>query len=121
MFRYCRPVSMFAVLVTAAILSQGCVGIYDNTQKFLNAPKEGLAEAELLQTYGFPDFTMTLEGGDRVFGYKVRDVKYIVLVGIYEGHDLLVTTSQGAVTGTKRIPRTKTWSLFQPVPWAVAN
>ena len=108
----------FVAPAALALLAQGCVGIYDNTEKFLSPPKQGLPEADLLATYGFPDFTTGLDGGNKVYGYKVRDVKYIVLVGLYEGYDLLVTVERGAVKGTTNIPRSKALTIFQPIPWA---
>lgn len=121
MFRYSCRISLLPALLVVFLPLQGCVGIFDNTEKFLNAPQQGLAEAELLETYGFPDFSATLEGGGKVYGYKVRDVKYIILVGLYEGHDLLVTVEGGVVQGTKRVPRSKSLTILQPVPWAVTD
>jgi hypothetical protein len=102
-------------------LLPGCVGIYDNTGRFMSPPKEGLTEAELITTYGAPDFTQTVEGGAKMYVYKVRDTKYIVLVGVYDGHDLVVTVVGGKVKETKQIARAKSLALFQPIPWAVTD
>lgn len=113
-----RPIAFAAAL---AVLGAGCIGIYNNTEKFLNQPKEGTSEAELLGTFGLPDFSSPLEGGGKVYGYKVRDVKYIILVGVYEGYDLLFTVQGGALKETKKIARPKAFTLFQPVPWAVSD
>ena len=98
----------------------GCVGIYDNSARFFNVPKVGTSEVELLKDFGAPSFT-TSAGSRKVHVYKVRDVKYIILVGIYEGYDLVVVVQNGRVEETKKVPRASAFTLFTPVPWAVAD
>jgi hypothetical protein len=120
MFTNHRPVLCGLALIALGLFP-GCVGIYDNTGRFMNPPKEGLTEAELITTYGAPDFTNAVEGGAKMYVYKVRDVKYIILVGVYEGYDLVVTVVGGKVKETKQLPRAKSMTLFQPIPWAVAD
>lgn len=108
--------------IVPALWLVGCVGIYGNTEKFLNEPAIGQQEVDVLTTYGAPDFATTTGNNQRVLMYKVRDVKYFILVGIYSGHDLMVKfDAQGQVQETKRVPRPKTVSILQPLPWAVSE
>ncbi len=118
-----RTLSFFlraaAGLVLAGALS-GCVGIYDNSSAFFNPPEPGMAEQAMLEKYGTPAFAMDLENGKRVYTYKVRDNKYIVLVGLYDGYDLVIACEDGEVSKVSRVPRAEAFTLFQPVPWAEA-
>lgn len=109
-----------AVASLLLCVSSGCVGIYSNKDRFLNEPQPGLSLTEVVKTYGAPSF-MVDDGPTKLFTYKVRDVMYFVLVGIYQGHDLVVAFQNGVVTATHRLPRPKTVAFLQPLPWAVAD
>jgi hypothetical protein len=104
-------------LLTAPLLLAGCIGIHDNTPIFLNPPREGMSEGALIRNYGTPSFAGFAEN-EKIYTYKVRNNKYIVLVGIYEGYDLVITCKNGTVTAVDRVIRPKTFALFQPLPWA---
>jgi hypothetical protein len=108
---------MFALLA-ATLLLTGCIGIYDNSDTFFKQPNVGMTESALLQNYGTPSFAGEADGVQKVYTYKVRDHKYIVLVGIYEGYDLVVTCSGGQVLQVDKVMRPKAFTLFNPVPWA---
>lgn len=96
----------------------GCVGLYGNTTRFLQPPTEGMEEIEMIKQYGEPSFSTIVED-QKVYCYKVRDVKYLVVVGIYEGYDLVIVCRDGRVIHIKKIDRNRCFSLFQPVPWAI--
>lgn len=107
-------------VILATISMSGCIGIYNNTDRFLNDPKPGMGEGDLIRTYGTPAFAGFAEN-EKIYSYKVRDTKYIVLVGIYEGYDLVVTCKNGVVTDTQRVKRPTSLTILQPMPWAVAE
>lgn len=120
MKRFALSAVRCAVAASALLFSTACVGVYNNTNQFLNDPKEGMAEGDLIRTYGTPAFTGFAEN-EKIYTYKVRDTKYIVLVGLYEGYDLVVTCKNGIVTDSQRVKRPEAFTLFQPLPWAVAE
>lgn len=100
------------------LLATGCVGIYNNSNLFkYNSPTEGMPEIEMLQTYGAPSFA-TEVGMQKVYIYRVRDNKYIILVGLFDGTDLTVTCEEGKVVKVNRVERPKAFSLFQPWNWS---
>jgi len=101
-------------------LTTGCIGLYDNSKKFMNLPATGTDEIDVLKEFGAPDFQATTSDR-KVYTYKVRDVKYVVLVGVYSGHDLLVVVKDGKVEETRRVARPSTLAILQPIPWAVAD
>lgn len=107
-------------LGSVLFMVSGCIGIYDNTDLFLNSPAVGSGEVEMLKAYGTPAFTTKAE--DRtVYTYKVRDVMYIICVGLYKGHDMVVVIRDGDVEEVKKVTRPNAFTLFQPLPWAVAD
>ncbi len=108
------------VLILSLILHVGCVGLYSNTANFMNPPEPGKEVVDMLKEYGIPVFTATVEDQE-IYGYRVRDVRYIVLFGSYKGYDLIVVSRDGRVVETKKIQRPQALSLFTPVPWAVAD
>ncbi|MBN1901999.1 hypothetical protein JW926_11810 [Candidatus Sumerlaeota bacterium] len=107
-------------LGVAGALLTACIGIYDNTENFLNPPGTGKEEISVLTELGTPSLATTVED-KKVYVYKVRDVKYIILVGIYEGYDLVITCRDGLVEESRKVPRPRAFTLFNPVPWAVAD
>jgi len=115
-----KSFTVFAFFLLAAIFLAGCVGTYNNSDNFLNPPAIGSEEIAVLKELGAPAFSTTAED-QKVYVYKVRDVKYIILVGLYEGYDLVVVCRDGAVIESKRVPRPKAFTLFNPLPWAVAD
>ncbi len=108
------------VVVLGMLFLSGCMGFYKNSDNFLNIPQAGEKEIVILNQLGIPSFSASVED-NKVYCYRVRDVKYIILVGIYEGYDLVITCRDGAVVESKRVPRPRTFTLFSPVPWAVAD
>ncbi|GAB4315279.1 MAG: hypothetical protein Kow0059_07290 [Candidatus Sumerlaeia bacterium] len=108
------------VIVGALILSSGCFGLYDNTDLFLNDPPIGGGEVDMLKNYGTPAFVANT-GDRRVYTYKVRNVMYIICVGLYEGYDMAVVVRDGKVEEVKKVERPTAFTLFQPLPWAVAD
>ena len=65
-----------------------------------------------------------IEGDVLVVGsksYKVRDVQYLVLVGLYKGYDLLVVCRDGRVVESEKITRPNAMTILYPTPWAVAD
>lgn len=113
-------VILLSALAIALLLNTGCIGIYDNTDLFLNDPAVGSSEVDMLKMYGTPAFATTAED-KKVYTYKVRDVLYIICVGIYKGHDMVVVLRDGDVEEVKKVARPSTFTLFQPLPWAVAD
>jgi len=101
-------------------LLTGCVGLYNNTANFREMPREGMAEIDMIRTYGAPDFTTFVED-QKVYVYKVRDTKYIILVGIYDGYDYVITTDNGRIVHVERVDAPNTLAILQPLPWAVRN
>jgi len=102
----------------ALLLASGCIGIYNNSDLFkYSGPQEGMAEIELLEKYGTPSFATDV-GTQKVYMYKVRDNMYIILVGLFDGKDLIVTCEEGKVTKVNSVERPKAFSLFQPWNWA---
>ncbi|HPB30151.1 MAG TPA: hypothetical protein PLB62_01720 [Candidatus Sumerlaeota bacterium] len=114
-----KLILILSVLCLAVLLT-GCIGIYNNQDNFLNPPETGAPEINMLNSLGAPQFSTTVED-QKVYVYRVRNVKYIVLVGLYEGYDLVVICRDGMVVQTKRVPRPKAFTLFNPLPWAVAD
>lgn len=122
MDRKCLKRSLRTCVLLLGLLSllftTGCVGIYNNSALFkYSGPKEGMDELTMLQTYGTPSFS-TEVGNQKVYMYKVRDNLYIILVGIFDGADIVVTCENGKVTKVSRVERPKTFSLFNPNVWA---
>ena len=111
-------IGMLFFLLVMVFLS-GCMGFY-NSENFLNPPATGSEEIAVLKELGCPAFSTTVED-QKVYVYRVRNVKYIILVGLYEGYDLVVICRDGMVVDTKKAPRPSTFTLFNPVPWAVAD
>ena len=114
-----RSVSYMLLLFAILILSS-CMGFYNNTSNFLNPPGIGTEEINVLKELGTPAFSTIVED-QKVYTYRVRDVKYIILIGLYEGYDLVVICRDGMVVESKRVPRPKAFTLFNPLPWAVAD
>ena len=115
-----RSSIVLSVLTLTLITLTSCVGIYDNTKRFMNLPAEGTDELQMIREYGSPDFTTTVED-QKVYTYKVRKVGYYVVVGIYEGYDLMVVCRDGRIVESKKIPHHNSFTIFQPVPWSVAD
>ena len=107
-----------AGLMMTLISACGCVGIYGNTKRFLNPPTAGMKEIDMIKAYGEPSFATEIED-QKVYTYSVRDVRYIVVVGLYKGYDLVVVCRDGYVIEVKKISRNDSLALFQPVPWVV--
>ena len=104
--------------LAALVFTTGCVGIYDNSSLFkYKGPAEGVEEVEMLQSYGAPSFA-TQVGSQKVYIYKIRDNKYIILFGLFDGADLTVTCEEGKIIKVNRVERPKAFSLFQPWIWA---
>lgn len=114
--RITRWIPAMALLATLTFLP-GCIGINNNSRTFLNPPSTGMLEIDVLTKYGAPHYAGFAEN-QKVYIYKVRDHKYIVLVGIYEGYDLVVVCDAGEVTNVVKVERPTTFALFQPLPWA---
>lgn len=120
MTAWCKKGLLTAALGVAMLMLGGCLGIYDNTDTFLNSPAVNSGEVDLLKNYGTPAFAGRAE--DRtVYTYKVRDVMYIICVGIYKGYDMVVVVRDGRVEDVKKVTRPTSFVLFQPIPWAVAD
>jgi hypothetical protein len=116
--RIARTARLAAVLAGLAVLPlTGCIGIYNNSNLFQLSPNEGLDEVELLKRYGAPDFSGYVENR-QVYVYKVRNNRYIVLFGLYEGYDMVVTCENGVVRNVSRVERPQAFALLNPVPWA---
>lgn len=109
-----------AALVLGMSTLAGCYGTYNNTSLFYNDPASGMEEVKLLQQYGTPAFATNIEDR-KVYSFKVRDNSYIILVGMYNGYDLVVVCRDGLVVETKRVPRPSSFTLFSPLPWAEAD
>lgn len=117
--RYWKKIIPVTLLFITVIFT-GCVGSYNNTHNFLNPPATGDEELSVLKEFGTPSFATTVED-QKIYTFKVRDVKYMVCIGLYEGYDLVVICRDGMVVETKKVPPPKSFSLFYPVPWAVAE
>ena len=98
-------------------LSAGCVGVYKNTDVFAIQPHEGMSEVEMLQSFGAPHFSAYVED-QKIYTYKVRDNKYIIAVGVYDGYDMVVTCQNGTVKKVGRVERPRSFSVLFPTPWA---
>ncbi len=98
----------------------GCIGFYGNTKRFLQPPTEGMEEIAMIKQFGEPSFCAVVED-QKVYSYKVRDVLYVVLVGIYSGYDLIMVCRDGRVIEVKKMPRNRSFTLFWPIPWTVAE
>ena len=114
-----RSASCLAGLFIVLTLT-GCIGIYDNRGLFDLPPKEGMEEIEMIRSYGAPDYSDYVED-QKVHVYKVRENRYIILIGLYAGYDLVATCENGVVIDVGRVERPWSFSLFQPVPWAETN
>lgn len=117
---FLKRLLLYFLLGIAGVLLTACIGIYDNTENFLNPPGTGKEELSVLNELGNPSFSTIVED-KKVYVYKVRDVKYIILVGLYEGYDLVITCRDGLVVESRKVPRPSSFTLFSPVPWAVAD
>lgn len=115
-----RSFFRWSATLLAVVLASGCVGIYSNKDRFLNEPRLGESITDVVKAYGAPTFNVD-DGSRKLFTYKVREVMYFILVGIYQGHDLVVTFDDDRVVSTQRLPRPKTVTILQPIPWAVAD
>ncbi len=115
-----RNVKFVMMLMIAGVMTAGCVGTYSNKARFVQDPKTGMLEADMVRTYGAPAFKTQVEN-ENLYVYKVRDNKYIVLIGLYEGYDIVVTARAGEVKAVDRIARPQTFTLLNPVPWAEAE
>jgi|GEM_PF-627293 len=111
---------LLCCMILISFCLTACIGIYDNTENFLNPPDAGTDEIEILNELGTPSFASDVED-KTVYVYKVRDVKYIILIGLYEGYDLVITCRDGVVAETRKVPRPSAFCLFSPVPWAVPD
>ncbi len=107
-------------LALSLLALPGCFGVYDNTDRFLNDPDLGLTETEVIKGYGTPAFASG-NNKERVLTYQVRDNKYIILVGIYEGYDLIVIFRDGKVAETHKVERGKSLAFLSPLPWIVTE
>ncbi len=114
-----RGMTVVALLWTVALLG-GCYGNYSNSHLFLNGPDIGQGELNLMRIYGIPNFTTVAEG-HKIYGYKVREVNYYGIVGIYEGYDLLITCRDGQVVEHRSVLRPQAVTVFAPPPWAVTD
>lgn len=117
---FIRRFLLFLLLGIVGGLLTACIGIYDNSENFLNPPGTGKEELSVLNELGTPSLATTVED-KKVYVYKVRDVKYIILVGLYEGYDLVITCRDGLVVESRKVPRPRAFTLFNPVPWAVPD
>lgn len=106
-----------SLLLLLALPLTGCIGIYDNSERFMSQPGIGTDEVTMLKTYGTPDFVGFVED-KKVYTYKVRNNKYIILVGDYQGYDLVIVCESGQVKEVTRVNRPKGFALLNPVPWA---
>ncbi|MEQ8820661.1 MAG: hypothetical protein RLY93_10475 [Sumerlaeia bacterium] len=118
--RLAKPLTKLAFLAAAAMVLAGCIGIYDNRKVFQPGPNRGMEERELLRQYGTPAYSGFVED-EKVYIYKVRQQGYYVLVGIYDGYDLVVFCDDGRVTDVQQAPLGTNFSFLNPVPWAVAE
>jgi len=115
-----KRIGVLLFAIGGMIFLSGCMGFYKNSDNFLNIPQTGAQEIVILNELGIPTYSTSVEE-KKVYCYRVRDVKYIILVGIYEGYDLIITCRDGVVVESKRVPRPRTFTLFSPVPWAVTD
>jgi len=115
-----RKSLMLAGCAAAALLSSGCIGIYDNTAMFSPGPHKGMEEVDMLRAYGTPSWQGFAED-KKVYTWKVRDNTYIVVAGVYDGYDLVVTVENGEVSEVHKAPRPKAVTVFGPLPWAEAD
>ena len=115
-----RPSSIASILGLAILVFSlsGCIGFYGNTTRFLQLPVEKMGVIEMLQQYGEPSFSTIVED-KTIYTYKVRDVKYIVVVGIYNGYDLVIVCMDGKVDQVKKIGRNQSFSLFHPSLYSI--
>ncbi len=116
-FRFSHAVKRLSAIAVLVALT-GCIGLYNNSEQFLNEPEVGMSEVEVIKTYGTPAFASGV-GLDRVLTYKVRDTKYLLVFGQYEGYDLVIVMKDGKVVETQKVPVGKAFALFQPWPWLV--
>ena len=114
-----RGLSIFCTLLLLVSLT-GCIGLYDNSPLFLNDPAAGMSEADVIKNYGAPAFA-TSSGSETIYVYKVRKTRYVVLAGVYEGHDLVVRFNNGVVVETHKVANADALAILQPVPWAVTD
>jgi hypothetical protein len=116
-----RPAAWLAGIALAAALPlSGCIVIYDNSLQFELQPGKGLEETEVLKRYGAPEYAGFVEN-KQVYIYKIRNNRYYVLFGVYEGYDLVITCENGVVTDVSKVSRPSAMTLFNPVPWAEAD
>lgn len=115
-----RRAAKTAAAVSLLAILTGCIGIYDNRDMFNPAPQSGMSELDMLRAYGAPAFVGYVED-QKVYTYKVRDNKFIILVGVYDGYDLIVTVEGGKVVDSRQIQRPYAMTLFGAVPWAEAE
>ncbi len=104
----------------SVFLLAGCIGQYDNTAIFTPAPHKGMDEVALVQAYGTPSWQGFAED-KKLYTWKVRDNTYILIVGVYDGYDLVVTVENGEVSEVTRAPRAKALTILSPLPWAEAD
>lgn len=115
-----RSILAAACCATAATLMSGCIGRYDNSAMFSPGPHKGMEEVEMLQNYGTPSWQGFAED-KKIYTWKVRDNTYIIIVGVYEGYDLVVTVENGEVSEVRKAPRPKALTILSPLPWAESD
>lgn len=111
-----KQIAALALAATMTLLT-GCIGINSNADIFFDEVKPGTPEVEMLQAYGTPSFAGFADD-QKVYTYKVRNNRYIILLGIYDGYDLVITCEGGQVAEVDKVKRPDTFSLFSPLPWA---
>jgi len=108
---------MRTIAAIAFMLSlSGCVSIYSNSNQFDPAPHVGMTEMDLIQTYGAPDYAGFVED-QKIYVYKVRDSKFIIALGQYNGYDMVITTKGGIIKDTRRLPRGQAVTFLYAAPW----
>lgn len=115
MIKGLRGLALLGVLA-AGVLFSGCVSVYSNTKRFDPAPHVGMTEMDLILTYGAPDYAGFVED-QKIYVYKVRDSKFIIALGQYNGYDMVITTKGGIIKDTRRLPRGQAVTLLYAAPW----
>ncbi|MBI1783621.1 hypothetical protein HYR69_00630 [Candidatus Sumerlaeota bacterium] len=111
-----RRVAGFATASAFALALTGCISSYSNTARFTQPPHPGMPETEMLQRFGAPDYSGFVED-QKIYVYKVRDSKYIIIVGQYSGRDIVVTAKGGVVRSVQEVPRGECMTFLYAAPW----